>query len=247
MAIATATSLTVDRAAGDERTCTKTPIGWLHDRSRPAVVFCHGRDGSALRPTEFTDTFGTLEGIVRGGYPMVASDLGGRRNWGNDLAIGRVGDARAFAQRAPLLASTGKVLVLGESMGCLAACSWAARNPSLVQALVLMVPAVDLAFHHDNDTLGQAATEIDEAYGGHDAYVAALPTHSPVAYAAESLVGRFPIHVHYGDDDDLAPYEESIAPFVAAAGATTFAKDGGGHDLQGIDADAILALFDATS
>lgn len=246
MAIATATSLTRDAAAGDERTCTKTPIGWLSDRSRPAIVFCHGRDGSALRPTEYTDTYGTLEDIVRGGYPMVASDLGGPRCWGNDLSIARVGAARALAQRAPLLAASGKVLVLGESMGSLAACNWAARNPSMVQALVLMVPAVDLAWHHDNDTLAQAAAEIDTAYGGQDAYVAGRPTHSPVEYAAQYLAGRFPIQVHYGEDDELAPYEDSIEPFVQRAGATSVAKPGG-HDLDGIDVAAILALFDATS
>lgn len=227
-----------------EQVSVMQPLSWLGRAERPVVLYNHGRGGGN---EDFFD--GVRERLLRtialAGYPVVGSDEGGFATWGNDTAIARADDDIRYAESAAVGASAPDVLLLGVSMGNLAMTNWARTHLSRVRGLVHLIPALDLAYHHDHDTLGVAAAEIDAAYGGHAGYLAALPTHSPIEYAA--TMARTPAAIFYATNDTIAP-PASILPYASAVGAAlhpAVSRNPTGHDIDAFDPADIVAFLDA--
>lgn len=218
-----------------------TPLDWHASGSKPAIIYAHGRGGSAR---DFFDpsVYHMLKAFTDAGYPFVSNDMGGATNYGNDTAITRVGQTRSFAQSAEIGAQTGKVVLFSISMGGLAVCNWARQNKANVACIVMMVPATELEYYHDNDILEgvDAEAEIDAAYGGHSNYVASLATHSPINYTAE--ISDLPIAIFYNTDDSMAN-PGRIEAFGSAVGATMHPATGD-HNVTHFNMSQVLSFID---
>lgn len=218
-----------------------TPLSWHPAGSKPAVLYAHGRGGTAR---DFFDpsVYPHLKALMDAGYPMVANDLGGTTNYGNNTAITRLGQTRTFAQGPEVGAKAGKVVLFSVSMGGLAVCNWARQNKANVACIVMTVPATELEYYHDNDILEgvDAEAEIDAAYGGHANYVNSLATHSPINYAAE--ISDLPIAIFYNTDDTMAS-PARIEAFGAAVGAEMHPSLGN-HTLTNINMTNLVSFID---
>lgn len=218
-----------------------TPSSWQSDGSKPAILYAHGRGGTARDFFE-PSVYSHLKALMDAGYPMVANDLGGTATFGNDTAITRLGQTRTFAQSSEVGAKSGKVVLFSVSMGGLAVCNWARQNKSSVACIVMTVPATELQYFHDIGILEgiNAEAEIDAAYGGHSNYVNALPTHSPLTYAAE--IADLPIAIFYNTDDNMAN-PARVEAFGAAVGAEMHPSLGV-HTLENINMTQLVSFID---
>jgi len=140
------------------------------------------------------------------GFPVAS--CGTAALWGNSTHRANISQMRTNAQTA--LFASGKVHLWGASAGGLAACNWAKANPTLVQSIVLLVPAVDVQALHAEDRGGTAAS-IEAAYGG-----APPDADNPADYAAD--LDGIPIRVYYSTDDPYTTEAESLA-FIEDSGA----------------------------
>lgn len=156
---------------------------------------------------------------------MLSPDLGGLSTWGNDTLISRMTAAKEVLYGVPNV-RTGKVKLLGQSMGGLGALVWAAANPTLVDRIVLVIPVLNLKDVRDYSNYGP---EIDAAYGG--AYVEATHglTHNPLTMAAAGKFKNIPIQMWYGDRDALCRPEFSVQ-FAALAGQCEAHALSGNHE-----------------
>lgn len=167
-------------------------------------------------------------GLADAGYctitPGPASPAVGQ-SFGNDAAIDSFDKAWTYAT-ATLGCRSDRVFLVGMSMGGLLCGNWARTHTSVVAGIALVTPAVDLTWVH-----GLSApypTEVDAAYTDHAGYLAAVSTHSPVAYAAS--IASVPVRIWYSTDDTLAPLSQQQA-FQTAHGNTTLVSLGAaGHN-----------------
>jgi pimeloyl-ACP methyl ester carboxylesterase len=208
------------------------------------VVACHGRVdfGSQffnpiwMRPSVLA--------LCEADYVVLSPDLSGQSPWGNDASQTKVGDAKARLQAAAVGAASGKVGLLGISAGALTALNWARANPTLVAAIALICPVVDLAYEHDQNVGGFAA-EIETAYGGAAGYASAVATHDPMQNTASHASGP-PIRMWRTTDDTVAVTARQDA-FASAVGSklVTTSLGTGGHTGANIDATQVVSFFQA--
>lgn len=174
-------------------------------RGKNPVVWCHSSGGTADEPvTPSNNCRPMLTELAQLQVPILSYDAGGTSHWGNDAAQARTDDAIAYLRTKYGAGSgnTGKVVLVGVSMGSLLALNWAKNNPSQVAALVLFYPVTDLAAMHDatGGAAGGAAAAIEAAYGGAGGYASALPTHSPIL-VDPSVYRAMPIVFQYSTAD----------------------------------------------
>lgn len=219
-----------------------TPLSWHANNpsNKPAVLYAHGRGGTARDWFE-PSIYPFLKAFIDAGYPLVANDLGGTTNWGNNTAITRLDQTRTFAQGSEIGAKSGKVVLFSVSMGGLAVCNWARQNKANVACIVMTVPATELEYYHNNDLLPDVneAAEIESAYGGLTGYNNSLATHSPINYAAE--IADLPIAIHYNTDDTMAS-PARIEAFGAAVGAEMHPTLGG-HTLNNLNMSQVISFI----
>jgi pimeloyl-ACP methyl ester carboxylesterase len=216
-------SYSVGSYAAGEASVELTRTDFRPDRTKRGVLVAPAHGGHAIDAFAPTYTNLQLQAIVDAGIPILGVDAGGPVAWGNDTAIARIGDGKTYLT-GTVGAKTDKVLLWAFSMAGLSMLNWARTNLASVAAIGLVCPAVDLADLHNNRGYG---TEIDTAYGGSAAYAAALPTHSPVQFAASLTV---PCKVWYGlSDPTVVP--STVQAFVAAYGGpiTSVPVTGGVH------------------
>lgn len=169
-------------------------------------------------------------------FPMVVPDLGGGQTWGNDTAINAVGQARTFLHGAGG-AKAGKDVLVGVSMGFLAAMNYARAFPGNVAGVVGILPVSDLNDIVTNNR-GGFAGNVHAAYGG--TYVEAVHglTHNPTNYAATITV---PVRLYYAINDTIVIPSTVTGLAAAIPGATATSLGALGHT-----EDAIAAVSPAT-
>lgn len=181
-------------------------VGASRVTGRTGVIYCHARSATAYEPLDTRtrpavaasgyDYAKLCERLVQTGLPLISCDLSGMTHWGNPTALSRIGSAFTFLQ-SKLGARSDRVLLAGTSMGVLTALNYARANQVLVKAVLGMFPALDWA-----DTgLGAYTTEMDTAYGGNAARLAAAGTSNPATYAATLNV---PVYLLYSTGDAVA-------------------------------------------
>lgn len=156
--------------------------------------------------------------------PLITIDS--ETTWGNSTIRTRISSARTLLNTR-FGATTDKVLLSGSSMGGLNVLSWAIQNPTLVKAIALATPAVNLDYMHDNNVGGYAA-EIDTAYGGLAAYNAAVAAHDP--YQNTATLSGIPMKLWYSTDDPFID-PSHVTTFASAVGASTVNMGAVGHTL----------------
>lgn len=195
------------------------------------VIFFHGAaewgDGWMGVPTRWP----VMRAPSDAGLIMVAADLGGRtagtnngaQTWGNDTAQSRITAVYNAVQSTPGV-TTGKALLMAQSMGFLNAIIWAKNNPDKVAAVVGFFGVINLTDVHA--TPGGYDTLINTAYG--EAYTEAKfgATRNPLTMARNGAIPAIPIQFWYGLDDLLCK-PQFAREFVALTGAEGKPIDGG--------------------
>lgn len=197
------------------------------DGSVTPVIYAHGAGSSAGETTGagFGDDFRkVLWRIAAAGLPVMAIDAGGTSTFGNDLSIARMFAAATYFASTWGVSAT-RLLFAGTSMGGQISLNAARTQQALVKGVVGMFPATDF----DDAGLASYASQVDTAYGGHSAWLAAKPTHNPIAYASTLGV---PVHILYSNGDPTVR-PVTVTAFkaaMAAAPCTTQALSAaGGH------------------
>lgn len=134
-------------------------------------------------------------------WPIIITDLGGVASWGNDDSTADAVLARTALRTAARI-SSGKLVLVGVSMGYLSVANYALANPSLVQAVVGIIPVCNLSDAH-----GTFTAAIDAAYGGEYDDEVDGPTHNPYQYVASIT---HPTLLLTSSDDPTAPPEFAV-------------------------------------
>lgn len=210
--------------------------------ARRGVMFCHGAQGSSAQflaeslgyremASKLADHGGCVVGFADLGAVLNTSDV-----WGNATGMTRMDSEWAWIKNASGgMAKTDKCILVGGSMGGLMCVNWAQRNPSLVAAVALIIPVLDLQDVYVNDRSGLQAS-ISAAYGGAPDYA----TRSPMNLAS-GLAG-IPTKIWYATDDPVTPDVGTVSTFAAAAGASTSSMGAVGHTFSAADLNEVLAF-----
>lgn len=215
-----------------------------HDQStRRGVIFCHGAGGSALNALFLTDVPAQaklVRALADSGHTVLAGDFGGSQTWGNDTSLARVGQAVTHLTALSGVLS-GKVHLVGISMGGLVALNYAKANPTLVASVTAIIPTVDIPAAYDADISGAAAL-IDTAYGGTYVDDDQKADHNPVHWGP--LESSFvPTKVWHASDDPWCPLA-SYQAFAATPNATLTDVGALGHSDAAIAASPINEIED---
>lgn len=218
------TYFTKGKIAVNEEEVTCIPRIW---NDSYGVISVHGREAQNGGGREWLPTAARWP-IMRGvgeKITMLSPDLGGLSTWGNNVLLSRMDATKNYLWGLPSV-KTGKVKLLGQSMGGLGALVWAAANPTLVDRIVLVIPVLNLLDVRNNSSYGP---EIDVAYGGSYSEATHGPTHNPLTMALAGKFANIPIQMWYGDADVLCKPEYSVA-FANAAGNCEAHALSGNHE-----------------
>lgn len=181
---------------------------------RPAVVFCHGYNGTAQQASgeEYMGIEQVLTALSNKLLlPVVAAT--GADGFGNAISkTESIDDALTYA-RANLNASNAKAVLVGISMGTAVALDYAADHPDRVACVIAILPVIDQQAIRDANTVvgGQnLRNAIDTAHGV--VYPAPLPAGVDVATRTAALQG-FPIQLWYASGDAVSV---NVGTFAAA-------------------------------
>lgn len=162
-----------------------------------------------------------IRDIAAAGFPTISCAVDS--TFGNSTMRTRMSTLKTNAQTS--LFASGKVHLYGLSMGGACVLNWAKNNPTLVQSIALIIPAINLQRLYDDDPadVGISAA-IDTAYGGRPA-----DSENPVTYAAD--LDGIPIKCWYSTDDYFNTEVSDYTDFAAASGAELVSMGNSGHDI----------------
>lgn len=189
----TATSLATGRSTAAALDLTVTP---RHRVARPPVVYFHGVNGDASQPMS-SAVLVILRALAAHGFPIVVPTISAY--WDNATGQTRIANALTYA-RASLAATADPAILVGASHGAGSALHWAAVNPTLVAAVVGIIPAIDYQAIRVADTAGLRAS-IDTAWGV--TYPAALPVGANPSTRTADLQA-IPIQLWTASDDAVS-------------------------------------------
>lgn len=170
------------------------------DGSQVGVLFCHSAGATATEPLlESWAQF--VMPLAAAGHPILATDLGGPVTWGNDTIIARITTAKAYLH-ASMGAKTGKVILIGMSMGAAGALAWAGANPSLVAGFVGVAPVSNITDIWNTNYTGWAPI-IDTCYAGGWSEATYGAAHNPATMAAAGKYATIPTLLYSGISDPL--------------------------------------------
>lgn len=213
--------------ASSETFIVFTPLDYVKDQTRRAVIICHGLLGT---PAQWRTQLAEARAFAEAGFPCIIAELGGVSTWGNDTAQTRLSDAWRYMKRVWGVKPDQCVLYT-QSMGNVAGMNWARHFSSNVAAIAGEVPVISLDDVHDrNPSPGTFAGLIEGAYTDLATYNAAQPTHDPYANLTTHAALDIPTEYWAATDDIICLY--SIAQAFEAGGACTLHSIGtGGHQV----------------
>lgn len=186
-----------DSVCGDLRTWMRQPT--------QGVIYCHGSGEtaqSAINGARF------LMRSVGRFFTIHVGDLG-FQNWGGPTGVQRVEQAVAYLRSNWNV--SGKVALIGGSMGGATALAYTYAHPEEVSCVAGVVPLTNIATVRANPYIASRWPEIDAIYGSPPD--ADYDGHSPITFATE-LPEDLPIRIWSSTDDPLttrAMHEEFIA------------------------------------
>lgn len=194
------------------------------------VMFVHGAGGGATYCLDAYGRQGSLtKAIADSGFTCFAGDIGGPATWGNATAMARMTTAYNYFQAQPGVAP-GKIALVSGSMGALTSLNWAAANPTLVSAVVSVVPVINPTDIVTNNRQGYASL-VHAAYGGAWSEATYGATYNPRTRATAGAFAGLPMLLFYGTVDTLCMPAETQG-FAASVGAscTLVPLTGLGHE-----------------
>lgn len=204
------------------------------------TIYVHGAESpGAANWMETKSRWPAIKAIGEHGV-MVSSDLGGGDTWGNNTVISRISLANDFLKKQ-FSVSNGKINVLAQSMGGVSSISWIARNLTIVNKVVLIIPVINLQDVYANSGYKSA---IDNAYGG--SYNDAIdgPNHNPIVMARAGKFKNVKFQIWYGINDNLckAEYTEEFATYCDSCDMRPL---NGGHteEIQNLIDPSLITSF----
>lgn len=207
------------------------------------VVFVHGYGDTAVSPMDISNKLGQfelIETLTDAGLPVLTMDFGqtgvtpgGENGWGNATVVARLATAFTYMTGAPVGAKTGKILLVGVSMGNISAMNYAKANPTKVAGLVGVIPVVDMDDIYQNNR-SNLRPSIEAAHG--ITYPAALPAGSNPATSQGSL-SSVPTRLYYSTGDTVI-IPSTVTTLATAIGAAAIAHGSLEHSeasIQDID------------
>lgn len=209
------------------------------DGTRPGVLSCHAATGGTDEPFLYGGTEPPITRMAMANYPVLVTDNGGTSNWGNSASQTSLTAAKAALQDpAKGGAKTGKVFLYGFSMGAVPALRWAKDNPTLVHAVLLANPIIDLQWAQDTGGFNAA---IDAAHGGNPPAAA-----DPAQNTATFNTNATPIRIYYDATDATAPLSQMQAFDTAVTNCTlNQLSPSVGHTPAALPYDDIVSFFGA--
>lgn len=211
------------------------PYNWAADGTVEGCIYCHGRGQLVSNtgtgpgpddPAATPGTFAIIDAIAKAGIPVLVADLGGATTWGITTVQTRIGQLKTYLQ-GTIGAKTGKIWLVGTSMGGLSALGYAGQNPTLVSAVVGIGPVSDLQDMVTNNRGGWAA-EINAQYSGGYSDATYGLTNNPTKMALNGDYGTMPIKLYYGNTDTtVVPATVTTLASDVGASCTTVALSGG--------------------
>lgn len=211
----------VGRVTAAVNDVTLAPRLWQRDGSKRGVIFAHAASLSSSAYWSTTSPNQALAAYLGGTFPCVGIDMGD--SWGNATALARIGAARTYLQSV-MGAAAGKVYLLAESMGGIAAARYAAAHPTEIAAIAGIIPGFNMQQLRVSNALGLRAS-IDTAWGV--VYPAALPAGANPSDAPHALDG-IPYRAWTTSNDTVFPQSDATA-FLAAIGGTQVNLGALGH------------------
>lgn len=239
---------TVQQTVGiSQYQASETHSGFVpHQRSplKTPVIFSHGATGTGLSAALIT----ICEDVTKQtGSLCIGGDMGGPSTYANSLAMTAVGNMKTWISGTSLLpAKTGKVILMGGSMGVQVNCAYALANPTHVAALICIIGLPSIQYAIDND-INNARSNVYTAYGGNGAsstgWDAEKATKDIGVYAESLAATNIPMLWVYSSstpDTGLKDpfYDNAMVAALAARmpNMTTASQGQAGHTFGGIDA-----------
>lgn len=222
------------------------PKNYIADGTKRGIIFCHGAGVTELYAIDQSspNMAALLRAIVAVGYPVLAPLCAGN-NWANDSGIARVSLAKTYLQ-GTLGAKSGKVILIGNSMGGCLSYAWARANLTSVACIVGILPVSDLNDIVTNNRGGLGA-QATAAYSGGYSEATYGATHNPVDFAGQ--LSGLPIQAWSASDDTIV-VPSTVAAFAAGVGSSVETHNTltGGHSdaTYGAIPPASVAAFLAT-
>lgn len=234
-------NLAVGPAPG-EATMTILPRGWRGDGTRAGLVYCHGYTADlipeleARNPAVAPGMYRLLSAIADElGVPIVSLAMGspggtgnppatpGATNpWGNPTAVARIASGRTYLQG--IGARAGKIALLGQSMGHVAAMNYAAANLANVACVLSSMGVADLDHIHSQSAY---LASINTAYGGSWSQAANGATSNPLTQAQAGKYAGLPWRGYVGSADTVAPPAQAQALAAAIGSSASLVQIGG--------------------
>jgi alpha-beta hydrolase superfamily lysophospholipase len=188
--------------------------------SARGIILLHGHGADAMTWQVGTGIGDFAQSLAAAGFLIQSIDAGGPSAWSNSSSMTAI--TNAYNRLVGSLgAASGKVGIMGWSMGGLAGLNWMKRNPTLVGGAWLWAPCTDLDWAHRTSgytpaysyfTAGSSyQAEIDTAYGGNynTNAIGYKVYDEPASWRAVC-----PIKIAHATDDTTVPYAQSSS-FVA--------------------------------
>lgn len=219
------------------------PDGWVKDSGTPMVLLAlgGGDDSSVIAASAQIDTL--ARAVTDAGYGMATSLYGGSGLFGNPTARAQVGVVADHLQTdddgfGHTLIGAGKLVLVGFSMGAVTTLNWAgnlATPTSRVKGFVGVNPLLDL-----NVTVPAIQSAVAAAYPSS----VTNATDDPKTMAQAGKFSGIACRVAWSSDDTTLAHS-TMAPFVAAVGATEIALGAAGHQWTNLAlpvvTDAVIA------
>lgn len=184
--------------------------------SRKGVLAMYGVNGTRDSFFSLDASDGTTLRDLVPTRPVASLDV--LEYWGNSTIRTNMSTLKTNAQVS--LFASGKVHLMGISAGATCALNWAKANPTLVQSILLIVPAVDIQDIYDNWP-GGLQDSISSAYGGRPSD-ANNPADNTASFTS------FPIQIYYSTTDTVCT-PATITAFASGTGAELVSMGAMGH------------------
>ncbi len=211
--------------------------------TRKGVIYCSGPTGTALTFLSPNSTvYPKAAAFAENGISFItcASDV----LWGNDTHIARVATTYTNAQ-AKAGFDSSKVYLFATSGGAAPALNWARQNLAKVQAIALIIPAVDIIDIDVNNRVANVGLD-PVTQGPRAGYGGLTPDtgHNPASNAA--AFAGVPIKIWYGGADNVCLPSTQTAFQAAAGSSCQLVNMGAGVGHQDLVApEDVLAFFKA--
>jgi alpha-beta hydrolase superfamily lysophospholipase len=212
------TSTRLDDDSGKGRLLVRRK-NWLPATHRGAIL-CNGWSVRAHHALTDGPTRGLVTECALEGMTVVSHDLtisGNADGWGNADVVTQIAALKTWLQGAGATqggAAAGKIVLIGISMGAIAALNYAlslATPSASIAGIALLNPMIDPAdMAADPDTHALLTTSLYAAFGGSSGtYAVQGPAHNPNLKRAAIGEMGIPIRVWISTNDDTA--ESAIA------------------------------------